>query len=251
MAGSSHAGQDMEAGRTNESEERTRIVAINGDPGGYGADFVLDVASDNNHLLREVPEGVDGIHATGTEAFATGGAIGTIPAGNGVVGRGVNGVVGYVHTSPRDKVGEHQVHAGLFGVGDSNSCGVFGRGSNGIVGYSQSTSRDLLWESSDPAGVCGRSSIGVGVRGKGENGGVQGDGTDAAFGVAGKSHLGPGVDGESSDGNGNGVQGRSKTGPGVFGMSTGGSGACLNLPSRHNYGSSHRCFQTDFQTLFQ
>lgn len=222
MAGSSQAGEDMEAGRTNESEERTRLVAINGDPDGYGADFVLDVASEANHLLREIPEGVDGIHATGTEAFATGGAIGTMPAGNGVVGRGANGLVGYVHTTPRDKVGEQQVHAGVFGVGDSNSYGVFGRGSNGIVGYSQDTSRDLAWESSDPTGVCGRSFSGVGVRGKGENGGVQGDGTDAAFGVAGKSNLGVGVDGDSSDGTG--VQGRSKTGSGVFGVSTDGSG---------------------------
>ena len=39
MAGASGSNRDMVVARTNESEERTRLVAINGDPGGYSDDF--------------------------------------------------------------------------------------------------------------------------------------------------------------------------------------------------------------------
>jgi hypothetical protein len=117
MAGASEAGDDFSVGRTNESEERSLLIAIDGDPDGYQTDFVLTVASANNRLLTKNPDGVDAIHAVGTEALPTGGAIGTIPEGIPVVAQGLNGAVGYVHAAPRDKFFERDVQAGLLGVG--------------------------------------------------------------------------------------------------------------------------------------
>jgi hypothetical protein len=87
MSGAEEAGDDFSVGRTNSSEERSLLIAINGDPDGYQTDYVLTVASANNKLLTKNPDGVDAIHAVGTEALPTGGAIGTIPEGNGLVPR--------------------------------------------------------------------------------------------------------------------------------------------------------------------
>ena len=143
---------------------------------------MLLVSSENNKLLRPVAEGVDAIHAIGTEALATGGFIGTIPEGNGVVGRGLNGLVGYVHAAATDNAEERDVHAGVLGEGGDASPGLFGRGSNGVVGYTASLPRDSTFETADSTGVVGLAR-GVGVRGKGDDGGVQGIGTEAAFGV--------------------------------------------------------------------
>jgi hypothetical protein len=190
---------------------------------------VLLVSSENNKLLRTVAEGVDAIHAIGTEALAGGGAfIGTIPEGSGVVGRGLNGLVGYVHAAATDKAEERDVHAGVLGEGGDASPGLFGRGSNGVVGYTASLPRDLTFETADSTGVVGLAQ-GVGVRGKGDNGGVQGIGTEAAFGVQGTSDLGPGVDGFSPDDTG--VQGRSDSGTGVQGTSTRGIGGVFSSGS--------------------
>ncbi len=135
MAGATEAGDDFSVGRTNKSEERSLLVAINGDPDGYQTDFVLDVSTEGNKVLTKNADGVDAIHATGTVSFATGGAIGTIPEGNGIVARGLNGVAGYAHAAPRDKNIERDVHAGVLGVGGSGSPGVLGRGVNGVIGY--------------------------------------------------------------------------------------------------------------------
>ena len=66
MAGASEAGDDFEVGRTNESEERSILVAIPGDPDGYQSDFVLSVSTADDAILTESGDGVDGIHATGT-----------------------------------------------------------------------------------------------------------------------------------------------------------------------------------------
>lgn len=41
--GADDAGDDMVVGRTNESEKRTLLIAIDGDPNGYQDDFVLHV----------------------------------------------------------------------------------------------------------------------------------------------------------------------------------------------------------------
>src|SRR5439155_5097721 len=107
------------------------------------------------------------IHAKGTVSFR-GGAIGTIPAGNGIISQGINGVVGYVHAMSRDKNLENSVGAGLLGLGGGTSPGVFGSGQNGIVGYEQTTARDLAFEMAQKAGVLGRGE--TGVSGDGANG---------------------------------------------------------------------------------
>lgn len=221
MAGASEAGEDFSVGRTNESEERSLLIAINGDPDGYQTDYVLTVASANNKILTKNPDGVDAIHAVGTEALPTGGAIGTIPEGNGVVAQGLNGAVGYVHAAPRDKFFERNVRAGLLGVGGAGSPGVFGQGLNGVVGYGGGAVRDTGWEAAEATGIAG-NALGIGVRGKGDNGGVRGESTNAGFGVEGTSQLGVGVHGRSSDGTG--VLGESDRGDGVTGSAGEGVG---------------------------
>jgi hypothetical protein len=212
MAGATEAGDDFEVGRTNKSEERSLLVATNGDPNGYQTDFVLDVSVEGNRIVTKNPDGVDAIHATGTMSF------GTIPEGNGVVGRGLNGMVGYVHSAPRDRNAERDVHVGAFGAGGSASPGLFGRGVNGVVGYEDSAPRNPTWEGADPTGVIGNGgNAGFGVRGIGGNGGVKGESVNSA-GVQGISQLSPGLAGRSAEGIG--VVGASDRGPGVFGSSS-------------------------------
>jgi hypothetical protein len=214
-AGATESGDDMVVGRTNKSEERTILVATNGDnaPNGYEEDFVLQVSTEGDKVLVSTPRGVDAIHAKGTVAFPTGGMIGTIPAGNGIISQGLNGVVGYVHAMARNTTLENSVGAGLLGVGDGTSPGVFGSGQNGVVGYEQATSRDLAFEAAQKAGVLGRGE--TGVSGDGANGpGVFGRGIP---GVRGESSGGPGVLAEGQTGvyttgnDGAGVHAISKT----------------------------------------
>ena len=140
-SGADESGEDMTVGRTNKSEERTLLIAINGEnaPNGYEDDYVLNVSTDGDMVLVSTPRGVDAIHAKGTVSFPTGGAIGTIPAGNGIISQGINGVVGYVHAMARNRTLENSVGAGLLGVGGGTSPGVFGIGQNGVVGYEQAT----------------------------------------------------------------------------------------------------------------
>ncbi|MFD7920697.1 hypothetical protein ACFV3R_15910 [Streptomyces sp. NPDC059740] len=214
MSGATGPNEDMVVGRTNSSEERTILLGKNGEaaPNGYADDFVLHVGIDGDKVLRTVAAGVDGISAKGTVEFPTGGAIGTMPAGNGVYGRGLNGVVGYVHAEQRDKDVEQDVQSGVFGAGGA-SAGVFGHGAQGVLGYSRTTARDKDWEAERRSGVSGRSDE-IGVRGKGGDGGVQGA-SEKSFGVEGTGS--PGVRGVSGDGIA--VYGESGSGPGVHAVS--------------------------------
>jgi hypothetical protein len=229
MAGATEAGDDFSVGRTNKSEERSLLIAINGDPDGYQTDFVLDVSIEGDRVLRKIADGVDAIHARGTISFPTGGAIGTMPEGNGIVSIGLNGVAGYVHAAPRDKNIERNARAGVLGVGGSGSPGVFGRGVNGVIGYENGAARDLTWEGKDIAGVLGNGGLaGTGVRGIGGNGGVMGESTNST-GVAGTSTLSPGVSGSSNSGIG--VSGTSDTGPGISGSSSKDNGGVFSSKS--------------------
>jgi hypothetical protein len=220
-SGADESGEDMTVGRTNKSEERTLLLAINGEnaPNGYEEDFVLNVSTDNDMVLVSTPRGVDAIHAKGTVSFPTGGQIGTIPAGNGIISQGINGVVGYVHAMARDRNLENSVGAGLLGVGSGTSVGVFGTGQNGIVGYEQATVRDLAFEVAQKAGVLGRGE--TGVSGDGANGpGVFGRGLPGVFG---QSSGGPGVLAEGQTG----VVATGNDGPGVLATSTAEQAAVL------------------------
>ena len=211
--GADEAGEDMTVGRTNKSEERTLLIAINGAPNGYADDFVLNVSSENDALFTSMPRGVDAIHAKGTLPTPGGASMGTIPAGNGIISQGINGVVGYIHAMARNRTLENSVGAGLLGVGGVTFPGVFGTGQNGVVGYEQATPRDLAFEAAQKAGVLGRGE--TGVSGDGANGpGVFGRGVP---GVQGESTGGPGVLAEGQTGvfatgnDGAGVHATSKT----------------------------------------
>lgn len=115
--GADEAGEDMTVGRTNKSEERTILVATGDAPNGYADDFVLSVSIQNDAVLTSTPgRGVDAIHAKGTLPSPTGGGMGTIPAGNGIIAQGINGVAGYVHATSRNRPLENSVGAGLLGV---------------------------------------------------------------------------------------------------------------------------------------
>jgi hypothetical protein len=223
-SGATSAGDDLAVGRTNSSEERTIVVATTA-KAGYADDFVVFVGVKDGKVLRTVAEGVDGVHATGSVAFPTGGMIGTIPAGNGLVGTGLNGVVGYVHAQPRDKDEEKRVQAGVFGSGGA-APGVFGRGAAGVVGYSGTVPRDTAWEAEGSAGVRGGSDD-VGVRGKGDAGGVQGV-SERSFGVEGVGATG--VLGRSTDGIG--VYATCEAGPALQATSDTENAAVLEAPGR-------------------
>ncbi len=209
MSGASDANDDMVVGRINNSEDRTLLIATNG--GDYENGFILSVSATDDSLLVANPNGVDGIHAKGTKLLPTGGQ--TIRPGNGILGQGLNGIVGYVHAAARDHGVENGAGAGVLGIGAATTMGVFGTGTNGIVGYEQTTPRDLAFEAQEMAGVLGRGQIGVsgdGVNGPGVHGrglpGVQGDSS------AGPGVLGQGVTGVVGEGNGGaGVQASSDT----------------------------------------
>ena len=146
---------------------------------------------------------MDAIHAKGTVPTPTGGAIGTIPAGNGIIAQGINGVVGYIHAAARNRPLENSVGAGVLGVGGGTFPGVFGTGQNGVVGIEQATSRDLAFEAAQKAGVLGRGE--TGVSGDGANGpGVFGRGLPGVHGVStggpGGATGGPGVLAEGQTG---------------------------------------------------
>jgi hypothetical protein len=220
--GADNSGDDLVVGRTNRSEERTILVAQNGDhaDNGYAEDFVLSVSTVGDKVLPTNSHGVDAIHAKGTISFPTGGAIGTIPAANGVVGQGLNGIVGYVHPALRDKDAEQDSHAGVLGIGAPNDAGVLGKGLNGVVGYEQNTSRDSAFETQEMAGVLGVGPNGV--SGKATGGfGVHGIGT-------------PGVFGEAQDDSNTGVVGQGGTG--VFGESLS-DGAGIQGTSKKGWGA--------------
>jgi hypothetical protein len=137
-----------------------------------------------------------------------------------IVGRGMNGVVGYVKGAPRNRAEEEQARSGAVGLGGSDAFGVFGRGSNGIVGYEQNTARDPVFEGQGGAGVLGRGP--VGVRGDGASAaGIQGRGTP---GVQAQSSVGPATVSEGQVG----IFASGRPGPGVVGVSSGDRGAIFS-----------------------
>jgi len=218
--GADESGEDLAVGRTNKSEERTLLIAVNNEnaPNGYADDFVLNVSTANDMVLVSTPRGVDAIHAKGTVSTPT------APAGNGIISQGINGVVGYVHAMARNRPLENSVGAGLVGVGGSTSPGVFGSGRNGIVGYELATPRDLAFEAAQKAGVLGRGE--TGVSGDGANGpGVFGRGLP---GVRGDSTGGPGVLARGQTG----LNATGTAGPGVHATSNTEQAAILQSGSR-------------------
>ena len=103
-------------------------------------------------------------------------------AGNGVIGIGLNGVVGYVHNLEHDRQVENEAQVGVLGVGGTDHAGVLGRGQDGVIGISSTNDRSGVsgfntqttgpaWgvfgrcDSPEGAGVGAICEAGVGVRG--------------------------------------------------------------------------------------
>lgn len=229
-SGADSAGDDMVVGRTNESEERTILVAK--PILEYEADFVLSVGIEGGWSSTKSHQGIDAIQATGaiTEPPSAGGPSAE-PAANGVVGRGLNGIVGYPHAAPRDRGSEREAGAGVFGAGGANAAGVFGRGLNGVVGCEHTTPRDATFEASETAGVLGRGP--TGISGDGLNGpGVHGRGGPGVLGD-GLNGL-PGVSGDGGAAGGIGVLGQGHDAQGIHGISAGERGGIFESQLNHS-----------------
>jgi hypothetical protein len=160
------------------------------------------------------------------------------PAASGVIGVGLNGIVGYPHPVPRDRGLEREAQAGVFGAGGTVATGVFGRGRTGVVGYWKDTKRDTTLETLEttetagvfgcgPTGVSGISSSTVG-RGPGVHGlgapGVAGDGVEGL----------PGVRGDGGPAGGIGVLGLGHDAQGVHGISEGDRGGIFESQLSHD-----------------
>lgn len=208
-SGATSAGDDMVVGRTNSSEQRTVYVAKNGDPNGYTSDVMLQAGPGDDILLGAF-QGVDAIRGTGTKYQDNGHGVVHF-AGNGVVGRGLNGIVGYVHITARNRDLERSNHAGVLGVGDetagTRSPGVWGVGATGVRGTS-ANGEGVIGESTTNVGILGRSTNGVAIHG--ESGGSVGIRGRGSPGVSGWSAGGAGIDGRSNTGVG-----------GIFGSASG------------------------------
>ena len=219
MSGSDESGEEMQSGRTNRAENRTKIWAQRNEDEQFdgAAIFVVDSAMDiEDDDFRQVSDGqeVHGIMSSGC-------------------GKGA-GVVGFNRANPIDIPGEELSNADL---GHTKSVGVFGKGVTGVVGQGDSRGYDI--SDGFGVGVVGRGSKGgpgvvgfaggvnvefhatqtgvfgqgaTGVTGRGIGGaGVRGTGGELQTGVV-------GVGGEGKDPVGNLTQG-----PGVVGVGRGDS----------------------------
>jgi hypothetical protein len=188
MAGSSHSGQDMEAGRTNRAENRTIIWAQRESDGDFDGDaiFIVEAAGDiEDDDFKLVNDGiaVHGVRASGTGSGA--------------------GVLGLNRRHPVDQPGEE---LSPIDIAHTHSVGVFGKGATGVVGQGD------LRGVADQHIVDGR---GVGIIGRGDHGLVSAPGVVGfAGGVTGETiDSGTGVFGQG----GIGVSGQGMRGPGVKG----------------------------------
>jgi hypothetical protein len=231
--GADEAGDDMVVGRTNESAERTILVTK--PTLDYAEDFVLAVGIEGGWSRTRHHQGIDAIHATGAiaEPPSPGGPP-PEPAASGVIGVGLNGIVGYPHPVTRDRGLEREAQAGVFGGGGTVAAGVFGRGRTGVVGYWKDTKQDPT-EITETAGVfgCGPTGVsGIASSTVGLGPGVHGSG---APGVAGDGRDGlPGVTGDGGPDGGIGVLGLGHDAQGVHGKSEGDRGGIFESQLSHD-----------------
>jgi hypothetical protein len=225
MAGSDKSGEEMQSGRTNRAENRTRIWAQrNGGESFEGpAIFIVETAGDIEDDDFDKPadgQTIHGIMGSGNGAGA--GVIGFTKRhlnddpqeelsaldfkhaeGVGVFGKGITGVVGQGDTNGVNSSGLSEDEKPRIEAG----AGVVGRGgaghdpSAGVVGFSGGSTGD---PKGYEVGVFGQGS--TGVMGRGENGiGVAGFGDERAAGVVGFG--GVGKDARGNDAQGTGVIG--------------------------------------------
>lgn len=156
---------------------------------------------------------------TGVEGYTTNdNATGVLGTANGYSGRGVEG---------NAQFGTGVVGSGETGVKGTSSVGpgVSGEGSIGVEGTSQVGD-----------GVHGDATVGYGVSGSGQLGGVFGTSTSWGNGVEGRVESGTGVLGVSTYSDG--VVGNSVTGVGVYGNTGSGLAAVMGEGPKGVYGKS-------------
>lgn len=222
MPGSDESGEEMQSGRTNRAENRTRIWAQRNDGESFEGPAILivetagDIESDDFTKPSD-SEIIHGIMASGNGVGA--GVIGfnkrhmnddpqnelsTLDFKHsenvGVFGKGITGVVGQGDTNgvnsaglPDSKKPRIQIGAGVVGRG-----GAGHDAAAGVVGFAGgSTGEPKGFE----AGVFGQGA--TGVMGRGENGiGVAGFGSEFKPGVVGFGGLGKDQLGNDTQGTG-------------------------------------------------
>ena len=226
MAGSEESGEEVQSGRTNRAENRTRIWAQRNEGDQFDGDaiFVVESAGDiEDDDFSQVPDSqhVHGImssgcgHGAGVVGFARrnpidspGEELSTADVQRtqevGVFGKGVTGIVGQGDSRGASGIGTPNLSVGW-------GAGVIGRGGKGLLGTAgvMGFAGDVDVElSGGETGVFGQGS--TGVKGLGTSGpGVRGIGSDLEPGVI-------GVGGTGEDRNGNPIQGT-----GVVGIGSG------------------------------
>jgi hypothetical protein len=225
MPGSEKSGDEMQSGRTNRAENRTRIWAQRNAGEGFEgpAIFIVETAGDIENDDFEKPADAETIHGImGSGNGAGAGVIGFTKRhmsddpqeelsaldfkhaeGVGVFGKGITGVVGQGDTNgvnsaglPDDQKPRIEAGAGVVGRG-----GAGHDAAAGVVGFAGGCTGD---PKGYEAGVFGQGA--TGVMGRGENGiGVEGFGSELKPGVVGFG--GPGKDQSGNDVQGTGVIG--------------------------------------------
>jgi hypothetical protein len=148
---------------------------------------------------------------------STAGVTGQSNSGPGVLGQSL-GLIPSTETG-----GPGHLPTGVF---IPASDGVLGIGLNGVHGQSSSATNSGVWgeNSAGGVGVSGTSASGDGVLGQGARNGVHGEtGSATASGVLGQN-TGAGVGVSGSGTSGTGISGTSVSGAGVSGSSTSGAG---------------------------
>jgi hypothetical protein len=221
VAGSSESGEEVQSGRTNRAEDRTRFWAQRPEGESFEgpAILIVEVAGDIGDDDFEKPADSQDIH--GIMASGNGSGTGVIGYSRrhmnddpqeeltaldieharsaGVFGKGIAGVVGQGDTTANASGGQSDIESGAGIVGRGGA----GRGpAAGVVGFAGGTT---LTPSVQGAGVFGVGP--TGVMGWGEDGiGVEGFGGRLKPGVAGIGGAGRDRDG------------RDMRGPGVVGI---------------------------------
>jgi hypothetical protein len=195
MSGSNESGKEMESGRTNRAEDRTRIWAQRNDGESFEgpAIFIVETAGDIEDDDFKKPADAQTIH-------------GMMASGNGVGA----GVIGFTKRHLND---DPQEELSVLDFKHAENVGVFGKGITGVVGQGDTNGVNSAGLPDDKKP---RITAGAGVVGRG------GAGHDAAAGVvgfAGSSESDPkgyevGVFGQGATG----VMGRGERGIGVKGF---------------------------------
>jgi hypothetical protein len=202
MSGADESGEDLEVGRTNRAQNRTKLLAQASEDGNFDGGWILGGAI---LFVDQAMEVEDDFKVIINQDF------------HGIVSCAIGAGAGVIGFSRRETILDSSDQLEELTMEDhenAQSAGVFGKGDHGVVGQG--------WNE----GVVGRGTVGVlgegmvGVSGQGRDGaGVEGKGGKSAVGVQGTGgELAPGVKGIG----GKGVVGKTpQQGVGVVGIGEG------------------------------